>query len=706
MSMHDQIVQELIEVAGPVLTQLLKYITIQNLRRDNIEQFRTKNNKLRRLIRRTDEVNFVQTVVPVKNLSGFDVDTSCFNKGLRHSFTDKNRYVKRNLAVELEQLAIRVDSNVPSEEKENFHEFLRSCTDKFTKNVYLDKDDTFKSIMEIKSNEDIVVLSGDKDSSVVLLKKKDYQDKVWSLIQEGIDAGKYELTDDSTHKDLKNFQQFLYNNFSKHKEYEKMRPASNRPARFFATAKTHKFQSFDEITLDELKLRPIVDQTGTHTQKAAKVVSKYLKPLGHNEYVIKDSLKFPELLKSKPLQEDEEDVSYDVESLFTSIPVRETIDFILSEIYDRKVIPPFCKKRLHFKRLLERLTGECKFSVNGVLVRQKDGCPIGGSMSGDFADIFMKKLERDVVIPRNPILYGRYVDDTYNRRKKNVPDELFKALNSYNPNIRCTIVVNPPHFLDTNIQHENGEVLTSVHVKENCIPVFWSSKVPKRYKRNAINGDLHRAAKIASDFDAEVRRIKEKYKNVGFPLRFIEAVIRDFQKVPVVDEGERIIPEWLFEQKMDFYIRLPFCPKNEEISRNFLQKLDEYTNNRYNFKIIWITRNIRSLFPLKDRVEHMSCVIYQGTCSCGESYIGETVRITDIRWKEHTNPAPSAKLTDPAKHVLANPTHTFRWTVLTHAPQQSSKRLILEAYFIAKKRPKINIQTNPQLLLLFRNGVT
>ena len=485
-----------------------------------------------------------------------------------------------------------------------------------------------------------------------------------------------------------------------------MRPVSNRPARFFATAKTHKFQSFDEITLEELKLRPIVDQTGTHTQKAAKVVSQYLKPLAHNKYVIKDSLKFPELLKSRPLQEDEEDVSYDVESLFTSIPVRETIDFILNEIYVQKVIPPFCKKRLHFKRLLERLTGECKFSVNGVLVRQKDGCPIGGSISGDFADIFMNKLERDVVIPRNPILYGRYVNDTYNRRKKNTPDELFEALNNYNSNIHCTIVVNPSHFLDTNIKHENGEVFTSVHVKENNVPVFWSSKVPKRYKRNAINGDLHRASKIATNFDSEVTRIKEKYKKVGFPIRFIEAVIRDFQKVPVADGGERIIPEWLFEEKSDFYVRIPFCPKNEEISQQFLKKLDYYTKSKYNFKIVWITRDIRSLFPLKDRVDHMSCVIYQGKCSCGESYIGETLRITDIRWKEHTNPAPSAKLTDPAKHILENPTHSFRWTVLTLAPQQNLKRLILEAYFIAKMQPKINIQTNPQLLLLFRNGIT
>ena len=201
-------------------------------------------------------------------------------------------------------------------------------------------------------------------------------------------------------------------------------------------------------------------------------------------------------------------------------------------------------------------------------------------------------------------------------------------------------------------------------------------------------------------------RIRVKYKKVGFPERFYEAVIRDFRKVPTVNEEERIIPEWLFEQKSDFYIRLPFCPKNEEFSRTFLEKLDNYTGNKYKFKIIWNTRNIRSLFPLKDRVDHMSCVIYQGTCSCGEIYIGETVRITDIRWKEHTNPIPSAKLTDPAKHVLENPTHSFRWSVLTHAPQQTLKRLILEAYFIAKKRPRINVQTNPQLLLLFRNGIT
>ena len=39
----------------------------------------------------------------------------------------------------------------------------------------------------------------------------------------------------------------------------------------------------------------------------------------------------------------------------------------------------------------------------------------------------------------------------------------------------------------------------------------WSSNIPKCYKRNAINGDLHRAKRIATDFDNEIVQIKEKF---------------------------------------------------------------------------------------------------------------------------------------------------------------------------------------------------
>ena len=56
---------------------------------------------------------------------------------------------------------------------------------------------------------------------------------------------------------------------------------------------------------------------------------------------------------------------------------------------------------------------------------------MGGPISVVFADIYMCKMEDDVVAPLKPKFYKRYVDDTYVRRKKNTTDELFEKLNTY-----------------------------------------------------------------------------------------------------------------------------------------------------------------------------------------------------------------------------------------------------------------------------------
>lgn len=115
-----------------------------------------------------------------------------------------------------------------------------------------------------------------------------------------------------------------------------MRPSSSQPARFFATAKTHKFHNTNEINLEELKLRPIIDQTGTAIYQTSKVISKYLQPRSKNDYVIDDCLLFPDILRNVTLEDDEELVSYDVEALFTSIPVMDTINYICHQIYVKK----------------------------------------------------------------------------------------------------------------------------------------------------------------------------------------------------------------------------------------------------------------------------------------------------------------------------------------------------------------------------------
>ena len=46
--------------------------------------------------------------------------------------------------------------------------------------------------------------------------------------------------------------------------------------------------------------------------------------------------KFRDLLKSANINVNYEDLSYDLESLFTSIPVAETIEYILKRIYTNK----------------------------------------------------------------------------------------------------------------------------------------------------------------------------------------------------------------------------------------------------------------------------------------------------------------------------------------------------------------------------------
>ena len=125
-----------------------------------------------------------------------------------------------------------------------------------------------------------------------------------------------------------------------------MCPVSNKPGKFIATAKTHKFTSLNDITVENMKLRPIIDLTGTYTYNTSKVIANYLRPLSKNQCTISDTLKFPELLKSADTDANYEDVSYDEESLFTSIPVAETIEYILKRIYTNKELKPLCKKSI------------------------------------------------------------------------------------------------------------------------------------------------------------------------------------------------------------------------------------------------------------------------------------------------------------------------------------------------------------------------
>ena len=80
--------------------------------------------------------------------------------------------------------------------------------------------------------------------------------------------------------------------------------------------------------------------------------------------------------------------------------------------------------------------------------------------------------------------------------------------------------------------------------------------------------------------------------------------------------------------------------------------------------ITWQTRNIWSLFPLKDKNDCKSCVIYKGECSCGSRYIGEIKRNAEARWNERNNPTKSS---EQSKHLPSNINHYFTWAVISNA---------------------------------------
>ena len=83
------------------------------------------------------------------------------------------------------------------------------------------------------------------------------------------------------------------------------------------------------------------------------------------------------------------------------------------------------------------------------------------------------------------------------RRKKNDVNKLFEELNSYNEDLT--------KFMDTELAREKGGITMQVFSKTTKLSVHWSSKIPVRYKCNAI-GELHRAKRIPSDFNKELKR--------------------------------------------------------------------------------------------------------------------------------------------------------------------------------------------------------
>ena len=159
------------------------------------------------------------------------------------------------------------------------------------------------------------------------------------------------------------------------------------------------------------------------------------------------------------------------------------------------------------------------------------------------------------------------MDDIITKRTIGSIDNLFVNLNNYHPNISLTLEVNPKQFLDTSIDFIKRETITSVYTTKNNLPVFSSSKIPKRYKRNAIKGELHRLQKFLPH---SMLKLTESDKNF---LTLVFLSIKDFQGIT---DDDVLIPEWLFDERIVKTLRLPYCSTNEFLCTTFYRKTTKF----------------------------------------------------------------------------------------------------------------------------------
>ena len=160
-----------------------------------------------------------------------------------------------------------------------------------------------------------------------------------------------------------------------------------------------------------------------------------------------------------------------------------------------------------------------------------------------------------------------------------------------------------------------------------------------------------------------------------------------------------LVPSWLFEERhrKTIYIRIPFYHSNEHYAFKFREK------EKYYFVIIWKTRNIRTPSNLKDKTRHISSVVYDEKCTCGENYIGETGRNVTIIWNEHSG---MCKNSEPAEHLYQSPEHSFNLKIFRRVPNKVRQRRFMKDITLCVYALPLIINWSEPLLEIIQNGVT
>lgn len=349
-------------------------------------------------------------------------------------------------------------------------------------------------------------------------------------------------------------------------------------------------------------------------------------------------------------------VSFDVESLFPSVPVDEAL-VAMDEWLTENMVD--LKQKEAFLAVASLCMEDSYFKFREKFYKLGFGTSMGNPISPLIADLFLSKLEKSLK-ERNllPRWWYRYVDDVVAVIKKSELDQTLHMLNSQFPTINFTVVPEEDGqlaFLDLLLIRKNNKVELAVYHKPTSTQRFIpsTSHCPIQHKMAPFHSMAHRLCKLPlsiTHYKREYDYIQQAAKVNGFDSADIDRIIKHHS-----DKIRKNRLTTFFSQlkKEDPYrVCLTYAPKITNKLKSAFRK--------QNMQIVYRTQNKLSNFlgSTKDKPKILEkSGIYQIICPCCQfTYYGQTRRQVQIRYREHLgsirNNQPSKS--SVAEHALNN----------------------------------------------------
>jgi len=487
-----------------------------------------------------------------------------------------------------------------------------------------------KIVKNLKSKNDIIILSADKGGKTVIMNRLDYNSKCENMLND--DKVYEKVNNDPT----ENLRVKLYKKLKALKDQGKIN--SKAYATMFPNcAKIPYFYALPKIHKDNIPMRPIVSTIDSPTYNMGKYLSKIIKPvIGNTDTFLKNSYDFCNYINTTKIPAGYTQVSFDVQSLYTSVPISDAIEAFIASCSKQGITDLDGIKIDTVVELLRLGTSYNYFTFNNQVYRQISGFQMGGSLSGPLCNIFMEQLERNVIDYNNNhiLCFKRYIDDIYCIVAKDKVNDILKELNNVHNNIKFTVeeeIDNALPFLDVLVTHNKlKKFTTTVYRKPTHSGSYINYKSYHQHKQKigVIYSLVHRASRICSNktlLRNELGIIKKELLNCDFPLRVIN------RHINMAANKFSLPPSDLEPKDTKKIIVSPYIgPCVRDINR-IIKDVD----------LSMVTKpgpSLKNLLSSHQNMHKLQCrnAVYRIPCgNCDKFYIGETSKFVSARVHEH-----------------------------------------------------------------------